>query len=165
MKKAFTLIELLIGFALVGLLMATGIVLLFTSLRTAKKASAVGTAKTEGAYALNTLSQKIRYAQSVSCPASPPNSVTVNFFGGTTTVYRLSSGKLAASGASTADLTTSRVVVDSSGCPGGTFTCSPAVSPTKVTICFNVNLAGVTDVNETGKAAFQSQVSLRNAGN
>lgn len=165
MKKGFSLLELLVGFALVGILMSTGVVLLFTSLRSSKKASAVGTAKAEGAYALNTISQKVRYAQGITCDLSSPVKLTVNLIDNSYNVYSLNGGQLqvvttAADGTTTPtiNLTSNRVTV--SAC-AGLFTCDGTNS--SVSICFNINLAG--DVNEAGSASFQSQVSLRNNGN
>lgn len=162
-NEAFSLIEILIGMGLMAVIMAAGVVLLFTSLRTSKKAANVGAAKSEGAYAINAMSQKIRYAQSIVCDTPSAGDLTVNFFDRSYTVYSLSGGKITATTppGGAVDLTSAKVSV--TGCP--LFTCDTSTPPSAVTICFSVSVAGVTDVTETGSAAFQTKVGLRNFGN
>lgn len=168
MKKGFTLIELLVGLGLVGTLMATGVVLLFTSLRTAKKGAAVGQVRSEGAAALNTMSQRIRYAAAISCNQPDAHNLRVYFFDNSYTDYSIVGGQWAAKTTlvngttSTVNLTSTGVTV--SGCSVYPFSCnsSPPIKPSSVSVCFVVANVSGTDVTNTGSVTFRSEVSLRN---
>ncbi len=168
-NKGFSLIEVLVALALFAILGVTANLLLFTSLRGAKKAAAVSIAKAEGAYAIDAMTQMIRFSGSISCLSSTSLRVvrrgtlgTITYsLDTTTTPDRIAS--VSAVPVATWSLTSPQVSVSS--CAGGMFTCSAANDA--VRICFVADSAsGVSgDVESGGVVTFQTSVSLRNFGN
>ena len=165
MARGFSLIELLIGMGLVGILLATSNVLLFSSLQSAKKAEAQGVTKTEGAYALTAMSQVIKFASSIESCTN--NTLRIRRLNNHTITYSLSGSKIASAGATmnavnNVDLTSPIVAV--SGCSGGRplFSCPDLKS---VNICFVVSNAGGTSVNDSANVTFDTTVSVRNVEN
>src|SRR3989344_7709078 len=166
-RQGFSLVEILVGFALIAVLLGTANVLLFSALRSARKASAAGIAKAEGAYALNAMAGTIKYARSIE--ACGANSVTLRRVKGHRVTYSLAGTGIASASADLPvpgliNLTSSRVVISTTGCAGGMF---PACVPgsTGLTICFAADVAGISQAGESGAVNFQTQVGLRNAGN
>lgn len=157
--------ELLVGFALLAVLLGTANVLLFSALRSARKAGAVGVAKAEGSYAINAMVQKVKYASSISCNGgADSNRLNVVRTNGESFYYQFAAAQIASrAGALVDNLTSTGVVV--SLCPDGrpVFRCDPTGS--LVTICFAADVAGAPIQGETGAVTFQTQAVLRNFGN
>jgi prepilin-type N-terminal cleavage/methylation domain-containing protein len=165
-RKGFSLIELLAGFALIGVLLGTTNVMLFSTLRSARKASAIGTAKSEGAYALNAMAQMIKFAGEINCQGgADSNQLDVVKTNGQSFYYTFAAERIASVSAVTIDLTSSNLVVRL--CPGWAtvFRCDAAANPRSVAICFAADVTGTPIPGEEGNVNFQTQVVLRNFGN
>jgi prepilin-type N-terminal cleavage/methylation domain-containing protein len=174
MQKGFTLIELLIGLTLFAVIMGVGNVLLVTSLQGARKASATGVTKAEGAYAMNSMVSMTRYARSINCPTTVPagRSLDVTRLNGDVITYRFDTAPAVDTIASESgtlplirrvELTSPRVNVTSTGCASGrVFTCPDSST---VVICFNVVAVNSLDFTDSETVNFNSRVTLRNIGN
>lgn len=153
MKKAFSLIEILVGLGLFALLGIVTAMMLLSSARGARKAAAVNIAKNEGQYALNAMSQVIRFGKQAVCNSGINLDLTKT--DDTVVNYNLTGGKIVSG---PANLTSQKVAV--TGCGGTVFTCSGR----NVTICFNIDAASPADVTETAGILFRTTVVLRNWG-
>lgn len=122
MKKGFSLMEMLMGVGLMAILLLSANVLLFTSFKSARKASAITLANSEGAYALKSMEELIQFSRSATCNSS--TRLTVLTLTNEAVVYELNSAKIASTSGATRNLTSNRVRVTASTCPGGIFTCS-----------------------------------------
>lgn len=166
LRSGFSLVEVLIGLTLLGVIMATVNVLLFTSLRGARKAEAVGVTKSEGAYALNAMAQVVRYAVDISCVSGTRLDVTRP--DGEQLTYRLDTlpavDTIASeSGGRRVELLSDRVTADVMGCAGGAmFTC--AADNRWVDMCFYASRTGGIDVSDSERINFSTRVTLRNWG-
>lgn len=168
MHKGFSLIELLIGIGLVAVLIATVNVLLFSSLQSAKQAEAQGVTKTEGAYALNAMSQAIKFAAQIE--TCQPDSLTIRrlnnhritySIAGSGTSTRIASAGATLSGTNNVNLTSPIVYVTNCDAPNNNmFSCD--ASNRSVNICFKVNNSGGTSVNDSADVIFNTTVSVRN---
>lgn len=176
-KGGFTLVELLLGIALFAVVFSAAGVVLFSSLRSSRKAAAVNVAKSEGAYALRAMSDMIRYAEAVQCHATNlrlqvtrtnRNQLVYRFDSASTPDKIASASGTFTSSGTTIDLTSENVnVTIPADCGGAMFTCAP--NNRSVSICFMVdNVAGV-DVTDramgTEGILFRTQVSVLNATN
>lgn len=164
-RQGFSLIELLIGMGLVAVLIATANVFLFSSLKTARKAEAQGITKTEGSYAINAMSQLIKFSRKIeNCSNS---SIQVRRLNNHVVTYSFGGNKIASAGATldgnvNVDLTSSQVVVGQ--CQGqAVFTCQTDLNA--VDICFTVSRAQSTSVEDSAVVKFDTSVSLRNIDN
>lgn len=159
MRKAFTLIELMVTFALLAVMMTSVGLLLTASLRAAKKGLLTAQAKTEGQYAVDVMGNMLRYAVAKSdCTG---NSVTFTPRNGDTlqTIFACGSDNIASKSAEasprTSNLTSSKVKVSG---------CSIECSLNSVTIKFNIQQAGTSDLtSETVSTIhFDTNITLRN---
>ncbi len=161
MKKGFSLLEVLLGMALVGILLGAANVFLFSSLRSAKKAEAVSTTKNEGAYAMNSMVNYIKFSRSIkSCTSTSLQFERVN---GNIVTYTYTGNKIASSSpslSSSIDLTSSEMVV--TPCSGAIFTCPDKYS---VKICFRLDRANSNVTENSANAVFESTVAIRNTDN
>jgi prepilin-type N-terminal cleavage/methylation domain-containing protein len=162
--KGFSLIEIILGLALFSMVMSSSMVVMYSSLRSSRKAAAIAMAKAEGAYTLGAMEYMIRFAKNVVCNTG--NSLTVTRLNSTTPiVYTFSGSQIASNGAA---LTSNNVRVSSCG---PTFTCSPVNEGKMVEICFQIDNAGGIDVTDRAGALggngirFHSWVTSRNQFN
>ncbi|MDO8488079.1 MAG: hypothetical protein Q7S31_02060 [bacterium] len=128
-------------------------VMLFGALRGARRAAAVAAVRNEGSYALNTMSQMLRFAQGTpDCTES--NAVTFTSANDQqATKFACTAESIASN---SAKLTSSKVVTKDC-----TISCSPAGN--EVYIQFTLSPAGATDsVIDAASVTFDSQVELRN---
>ncbi len=156
MKRAFSLVEMLVGLGLFAILGTVTAVMLLSAMRGARKAAAINLAKNEGQYALNAMAQTTRFAKSAACTTT---TLTLTKTDDTTVDYSLAGGTIASG---SANLTSQQVAVTVPlTCPGGgMFTCSGRT----VQICFNIDSATALDVTETAGILFKTSVVLRNWG-
>lgn len=161
MKKAFSLVEMLVGLGLFAILGTVTAVMLLSALRGARKAAAINVAKNEGQYALNAIAQTTRFARLAECLAGP--TLTLTRTDDTAVSYSLTGGRLTTGGG---NLTSSKVTVTE--CSSGIFVCNGRT----VQICFNIDAAGAADVTESAEESpvagsgimFNTTVVLRNYG-
>lgn len=171
MRQAYTLIELVVALGIFVVLMATVTVMLVTTLRGARKAAVVAVAKSQGQFAMNSISQLVKYSTRV-VDCSNPTSLTVEKVNGHQVTYSLAGGQIASSSpvlTSTINLTSPEVSVTTTGCSGGNMFSCPGINT--VNICFAVEGANASDVTTavgalgTGGVRFESQIYLRNWSN
>lgn len=166
-NQGYSLIEILIGLALFALVAVVVNMLLFSSLKSGRKAAAITSARTEGGYVLNAILTTIKYARSIeSCTQ---DAIRVINQDGQTLTYRWKTdtdpdSMASESGSLVSSLTSSRVAVSQPAeCPGGIFSCSGGES---VVVCFAVDNAGGTDTSDKAGAGegiiFKGQATLRN---
>ena len=169
MKKGFTLVELVVGFGLLAVLLGTANVMLFSALRGARKAGAVGVANAGGSYAMNAMVPVVKFARSISCNGGiNSNRLDVRDFNDNALSYQFVPGGIVSvltAPPTTTNLTSPNVAVVL--CPDGqpVFRCNATTNPSTVVICFSANVAGTPITGEGGAVNFQSQVVLRNFGN
>jgi Tfp pilus assembly protein PilW len=154
-KRAFSLLELVLGMALFSMVITTGTAVLLSTLRSSRKAAAIASAKSEGAYALSAMEMMIRFAPIIKC--TPPNSLDITRPNDETVTYSLSGTRIASG---SAFLTSINVVV-TTPC-ADVFTCTGNT----VEICFEIDNAGGVDVTDKagpgGGIRFQTWVTSRN---
>ena len=148
MIKAFTLVETVVAVGIFAILATIGSLLLFGALRGSKKASAISLVRTEGVFAMDSMTSSLRYAHEITgCSAT---SITFDDI-----TYTCDGGKISSNSAS---LTSARVNVDSC-----TISCTPTPPKTKtVDISFTLSRKDATTVLDRAIVPFQSQVVLRN---
>lgn len=176
-RKGFSLIEILLGMALFAMVMSAAMSVLFTSLKSSRKAAAVTSAKAEGAYALRAMESMIRFATDIECVDS--NTIKVYRVKDEeenrqdVIVYELLSNRVASRSANLAStpiptsapryLTTTDMTVSAAACLGSAmFTCSGDA----VAICFEINNVEGMDLTDKagvgGGLKFQTWVTARN---
>ena len=148
MIKAFTLVETVVAVGIFAILATIGSLLLFGALRGSKKASAISLVRTEGVFAMDSMTSSLRYAHEITgCSAT---SITFDDI-----TYTCDGGKISSNSAS---LTSARVNVDSC-----TISCTPTPPKTKtVDISFTLSRKDATTVLDRAIVPFQTQVVLRN---
>ncbi len=159
MKKSFTLIELVVVIGLFAMLGTMTTLMLAAALRGAKKAAAVGLVKNEGAYAINVMTQMLKFSSGISvCGA---NSVTFvpGAGGGSATMSCVTAGtdKYIASGS--ARLTSNQVTVNNCS-----ITCDTGepLTTKKINVSFDLQRANAAFAAEKATAHFETQITLRN---
>lgn len=159
MKKAFTLIEVIVAIGVFGVLSVTLSLLLVGTLRGSKKAAATILVRGEGAYAVESMAAQLRFAKSVT-DCTTGSSVTVKTqVGDNLTLSCLSSGDDIYLASNSARLTTSNVQVVSCTSPP-VFTCPDAKT---VRITFGLQKAGSSlPLEGTASIDFDTEVGLRN---
>lgn len=175
-KKGFTLLEMLIALALVGILLGTANVFLYTTLRNARKASALSSAKSAGSYAVNSMVQMIRYARSAVCTPTPNGNLLtvtrgtrdivgydfdiINYTYDVNNLLIASTSGNPSRPVGTINLTPADIAI--APCAGGVFTCSNQT----VSICFTAR-STTTDATdpERGVVQMETQVTLRSLEN
>ena len=119
MIKAFTLVETVVAVGIFAILATIGSLLLFGALRGSKKASAISLVRTEGVFAMDSMTSSLRYAHEITgCSAT---SITFDDI-----TYTCDGGKISSNSAS---LTSARVNVDSC-----TISCTPTPPKQKLSI-------------------------------
>lgn len=155
MKKAFTLIEVVVAMGVFAVLMVATSLLLISTLRGAKKSGAQISVRTEGARIMDVISSSLRYAQISSCSGS---SITAQLLDGSSVTYSCQtngSDNYFASGSSRL-MSTNVVVVDCTN----VFSCPDAKT---VQVTYGLQRAGTNlTVEATGRIDFDSQIRLRN---
>lgn len=178
-KRGFTLIEILIGLALVSMVFLVAATVLFSSFKSSRKTSAVAMAKAEGAYVIRLVSDMIKFAPKVTCSADylriqvdrKDLSSGVYLFDNTVTPTNISykSGTLDGyDGVVDLDLTSNKVIVSLAECGGKMFDCTD--QNRTVSICFAIDNAAGADVSDKalgtgGGIVFKTQVTLVNEAN
>jgi prepilin-type N-terminal cleavage/methylation domain-containing protein len=176
-RKGFSLIEILLGMALFAMVMSAAMSVLYSSLKSSRKAAAVTSAKAEGAYALRAMESMIRFATDIECI----NNNTVKVYRvkeegeeiQDVIVYELLSNRIASRSANTAEtpiptsppryLTSTNMTVTTTTClSAAMFTCSGDA----VAICFEINNVEGMDLTDKagvgGGLKFQTWVTARN---
>lgn len=165
MKKAFTLIELMVTFALLAVMMTSVGLLLTASLRAAKKGLLTAQAKTEGQYAVDVMSNMLRYATAVS--SCPPGSNTITFTPRSAdiaqTVFRCDPTSIASDSSGLTPNRTGRLTsnkVELVAIPPCSITCSG----NQVHITFGIKQAGTANFTseDVKPILFDTQITLRN---
>lgn len=147
-KKGFTLVETVVAVGIFAILATIGSLLLFGTLRGAKKSSAISLVRTEGVFAMDSMTSSLRYAHEITgCSAT---SITFDDI-----TYTCDGGEIASN---SARLTSARVNVDTC-----VITCTPTPPKTKtVDISFTLSRKDANTILETAIVPFTSQVVLRN---
>lgn len=157
MKKAFTLIEVIVAIGVFAVLSVILSLLLAGTLRGSKKAAATILVRGEGAYAMESMAAQLRFAKSVtSCTGG--SSVTAKTQAGADLTFScLSSGEDVYLASNSARLTTANVKITNCA---GVFTCP---DPRMVRITFSLQKAG-SNLPLEGQASinFDTEVGLRN---
>jgi prepilin-type N-terminal cleavage/methylation domain-containing protein len=156
-KRGFSLIEVILGLALFSILISTAMAIMFSSVRSSRKAAAVALAKTEGAYAMQAMSRMIYFAGKITC--GPSTQLTVERMNLEKITYKLDTfNNRLASGSS--NLTSSEVKVTQGSCPA-IFTCTNK----SVNVCFVIDNANGMDVSDKAGVngiMFQSMITIIN---
>lgn len=170
-RGGFTIIEMMIAVAILGIITTVGSNLFFTVLRGSTKAKVLQSVKQNGGYSLSVMQGMIRNARKLSYAASPTDTLTItNPDGGTTTFHCCGTTPnyliASESGSLTCEqarLTSDEVKVNSCA---NFFTVTPGlagVRPDLVAIQFTLSQAGVsTRPEEQAAIDFQATVGLRN---
>lgn len=153
-SRGFSLIEILIGITLVGLVFSVAGTVLFSTLKSSRKAEAIAIAKSEGAYAIQAIGSSIRYAKSIICGGSnlklqinksDTDSLVYSYVTSTPNKIASSSGTISSPGTAI-NVTTNGVQLSLSQCGGEMFTCN--ASNTAVNICFAIDTVNGIDVSD-----------------
>jgi len=155
----FTLMEIIIVVAVLGVISVIISGILITSLTGSSKAEVIKDVRQNGSYALSVIEGMVINSRSVSCTTD--QILTVMDLDGFSTNFFCNNGRIASDSATlNAYLTSTNVAV--TGC---SFTCSvnPGV-PTKVEINFTVSQIGSSDLKSSEKSSqnFNSVVVARN---
>lgn len=167
LKNGFTLVELLVVITILVTVGGIVVTLLYISLRGNNKSETVTSVKQNGTFALSQMVKSIRYAKSLTSPAScTPTATTtsVSFItypdNGQITYSCPTGGNLAISSNSASLIDTNAVEVTACS-----FVCtqtSPSDSP-RLTIQFTLQSRGANALTETQSTIpFQSSVIMRN---
>lgn len=157
--KGFTLIETVLAVGIFAMVSVAGGLLLFSTLRGAKKAAAVIAVRSQGANAIGTMTQLLRYATEItSCSGSQLAFTVPDGSKGVFSCQKADEDVYLASGSGR--LTSPAVqIVDCNT----VFTCTPAAPETKnVSINFGLVKANSTFIEDSARINFESQVGLRN---
>ena len=155
--KAFTLIETVVAVGVFAVLVSMTSVLLVGALQGAKKAAATATVRGEGANAIRTMEQMLRFATDVTvCDGKQID--FVQYQGASTTSFSCGVDYIASG---SGILTAPTVTVKPNTCA---ITCDTAdpLTAKAVTIKFDLEKTGAAFVSETATAQFETQVTLRN---
>lgn len=155
-KKGFSLIELLVGIAIIAIVMVITSNLFLSNLKNQNKMEAQIQVKQNGNQVLQTMSTFIRNAQSITCISS--SQVTIASPDGGTTLFSCNTATCASRISSgSACLTPSTLTLSSCS-----FTCSSSSGkPTTVTIQFTLTKGSTTDIRNYSSQAFSTTISLR----
>ena len=151
--KGFTLIETVLAVGVFAMLAISGALLLFSTLRGAKKTAAVIEVRNQGASVMEAMTQLLRYAKKDTTTCAG-NSVAFTAVDGSSGSFSCVGDDYLASGS--ARLTSTKVKLVPGCCA---ITCPTADS---VLIKFSISPATATLTDETARINFESQVELRN---
>lgn len=155
--RAFSLIELILAMAVMLILLLGVGSGLTATLRGTRKAGIATNVRSDGAYALNVLTQKIKFARRIkSCSTGGSNSITLVDQDETDLVLSYDSVNKSLTSGSTV-LTSEAIDITTNAACAGVFTCNTA--NTVVTICFDGN-----NSTQEAKVNFNTQVFLLNSG-
>jgi len=170
-KKGFTLVEILVAVALLGIFSVAVSQVFFTLIRSQNKTEKIQTVKEAGDYAFNVMETMIRNAKSINatCPSSTANSVVITNPDGENTTFECLgdpdfkiSSESASGIHSSFDLTGENILVDSCNF---TIVC-PASSSTPEYVFFTYavksKLAPTGDVLQNASEVYQGTVGIRN---
>lgn len=153
MEKGFTLIETVVGVGIFSVVIIMGTLMMVSTIRASKKASAVALIRNEGTNALNIMTSYIRYASALDC-TSAPSSITITPSSGNQFDFTCSGNTIASNSAS---LTSSSVKVSSCDI------FSNCVANTSVDIYFFLTKTGTSlPIEQTASSDFGTTVVLRN---
>lgn len=172
MNKGFTLVELLVAVALVGVISVVASNSFFTLLRSTAKSDNLKDIKQNGDYALSVLETKIRNAANIyevttPCDGTARASLVLVNQDATRTTIACATGRIQeTTGAITNSLTSSNVVVPQS-CALSQFSIACSLNPTTLTknvqINFNLTLSSAAvSASEQVQQSFGTQIQLRN---
>jgi prepilin-type N-terminal cleavage/methylation domain-containing protein len=155
--NGFTLIEILLGLSLFSVLLVTVNLVIFNTLKAARRTEAVNRSRSEGALIIDRISREIEFSQNVTACAA--NSLSLTRPNLTTAVYALVGTTVRLNGTT---ISSSQVTVSNHpDCPA-MFTCTAGF----ITVCFGINTPVGTDssdvANSTGAIKFSNQVIRRN---
>jgi prepilin-type N-terminal cleavage/methylation domain-containing protein len=159
-KKAFTLVELVIAMGLFAILIGTTTMMLFTSLKNARKSAVINRIKTDGAFVLDMITKDVRYASAVACTATSLTLTRSQNGIPDTIVYSLDivGHQIEKDGVS---LTSDELEVTTGTSCMNAFECAGS----EVAMCFVVNSKGGVDVSDSvaGEGmVFKTRVVRRN---
>lgn len=158
-KSGFTLIETVLAVGVFAMVAVSGGLLLFSTLRGAKKAAAVIIVRSQGANAIGTMTQLLRYAVEVtSCSGSQLAFTAIDGSKGVFRCQNVNGDTYLASGSGR--LTSPAVqILDCNT----VFTCIPDAPATKnVSINFSLKRANAFSTDQFSQINFDSQIGLRN---
>lgn len=146
--------EAIVGLALFSIMMTAVTVMLVSTLRETRKATAISVIKNEGQLAMASMAQLVRFAKSASCVSG--NQLNVERQNGDMVTYLLSGGQIASQ---SSKLTSTRLTV--TGClSGNMFSCPDTRT---VDICFTAeNASAGGAVTDTAGVNFEARIVLRN---
>lgn len=152
MHKGFTLIETVVGVGIFSVVIIMGTLMMVSTIRASKKASAVALIRNEGTNALNIMTSYIRYASALTCTSA--SSITIIPSSGNQFDFTCSGNTIASNSAS---LTSSSVKVSSCDI------FSNCVANTSVDIYFFLTKTGTSlPIEQTASSDFGTTVVLRN---
>jgi prepilin-type N-terminal cleavage/methylation domain-containing protein len=156
-SSGFTLIEILLGLSLFAVLLVTVNLVIFNTLRNARRTEAVNRVRSEGALIIDRISREIEFSQSMTNCAA--NSLSLTRPNLTTATFDLSGTTVRLNG--TVISSSQVTVVNHPDCPA-MFTCTQGF----ITVCFGINTPAGTDASDTANASgpikFTNQVIRRN---
>lgn len=158
MKKGYTLIEMIVVIALLGLVGVAVVAMFLTTTRSGGKSGALALVKEEGDYAITTMERYIHFAKTLDCTGAPTSVSIIRDNNGTDqSVQFLQSGSQLmrnVNGGGNEAITSTKVIAQNLS-----FTCSVV---NKVnTVDFNFTLS---NPGEAVVEVFGSKVVLRNKG-
>lgn len=154
-KRGFTLIEAVLAVGVFALLAVSGALLLFSTLRGAKKAAAASEVRNQGASTMEAMTQLLRYAKknTTTCTGNSVSFTSIDGSSGSFSCVITSPSHLASG---SAWLTSTKVKLVTGSCA---ITCPTA---NRVLIKFSLAPASATFTDESARINFESQVELRN---
>lgn len=160
MQKGFTLVEMVVSIGIFSVVIIMGTLMMVSTIRASKKASAVALVRNEGTSALNIMTSYIRYASAATCTSTssititPSNGGQIIFNCGTVdnVNYYIASNS--------ARLTSGNVNVSSCSIFPN---CEPNTSVTSIDIYFSLTKTGTSlPIEQTASSDFGTTVVLRN---
>ncbi len=143
-KKGFSLIEIVLGMSLFSVLLVTANMVIFSSLKSARKSAGLDAVRREGAYLLDLITKEIQYSSAISQPCNGntitltrPDNATLLTFNLDTTEQQMEQG--------VAVLNSGDVVVKLHPDCATAFTCSVEPNPRYVNVCFAVETSNGAD--------------------
>lgn len=175
-KSGFTLLEIIVVIALLGIVGVMAVDIFFTSLRGGTKAETLKEIKQNGDFAISVMERMIRNAQEVTstCDGSSMPSITIrnpDYYETTFECVWDLIEEVAYIASSSAAITSKNITLVRPGTPSPdctsadlTFTCSQTASkPETVSISFTLYQKGVTSrPEERASVTFETTISLRN---
>lgn len=162
-KRGFTLLEILISMSIFAIIVVMGSGLFIAILRGAAKSRIIQEVKQSGDYATSVMERLIRNARDIT--ACDSDSITIEGpDGGVTTFgFFTDPSYLIASQSGSLTPAQARLTSDEVKLTSGSFSCTPALDPARVTIQFTLEQAQEeARFEEAATVSFQTTVTLRN---